>query len=63
MFAERAGGPRPRSVFERLDRIRAGGVTPDQRAARILELGRTITTALAGAIDVEDLYDEAGLPA
>jgi len=52
------------AVRERLDRVRAARVSESDRAARILELGRQIATALAGsAMSVDDLYDDRGLPA
>lgn len=52
------------AVRERLDRLQAVEQTPDQRAVRILELGRQISTAMPPArLDVEDLFDERGLPA
>jgi len=52
------------ALRERLDRIRASGTTPEQRAARILELGQQISTAMpAATLTIHDLYDDDGLPA
>jgi antitoxin VapB len=52
------------AVRERLDRIRSGTEGADQRAARILAIGRQIASALPEPrMRVEDLYDERGLPA
>lgn len=52
------------AVRERLDRIRGGQLSPDDRAARMLALGRQIAGALpVGGLRTEDLYDDTGLPA
>lgn len=52
------------AVRERLDRVQARRETPEQRAARILELGRLISTAMPRAtLTIDDLYDAEGLPA
>lgn len=52
------------AVRERLERLRAGEQTADERAERIMTLGRLIAEALPPErAKVEDLYDDVGLPA
>jgi antitoxin VapB len=53
------------AIRERLDRLRAaGGDSDEQRAARIVDLGRQIASAIsASAMRIDDLYDDRGLPA
>jgi antitoxin VapB len=52
------------AVRERLDRVRNSGLTTEQRAAKILALGQQIAaTAGPPRMNVEDLYDDDGLPA
>ena len=52
------------AVRERLDRLRGAVSTPEDRAARILEIGCQISTALPpNTLVIDDLYDEAGMPA
>ncbi len=52
------------AVRERLERVHARRDTPERRAARILELGRLISTAMPMAtLTIDDLYDDEGLPA
>ncbi|MGI9031000.1 MAG: type II toxin-antitoxin system VapB family antitoxin [Ilumatobacteraceae bacterium] len=53
------------AVRERLERVRQTGPTTEQRAQRILELGRQIAGVMSSkvGIDVDDLYDDQGLPA
>ncbi len=52
------------AVRERLDRMRAHREDAEQRAARILALGRQIAAAAsASSLSIDDLYDERGLPA
>lgn len=54
------------AVRERLERVRRNGaeLTPEQRADKIMELGRQIAAALGpNPMRPEDLYDdETGLP-
>jgi len=43
--------------------LRASHDEPDARAARILDLGRKISSALPpDGFRLEDLYDDSGLP-
>jgi antitoxin VapB len=52
------------AVRERLDRVRKSDLTTEQRAAKILDLGRQIANGLgANPMEIDDLYDDAGLPA
>jgi antitoxin VapB len=52
------------AIRERLDRLRAGRDMGEQRAARIVALGRQIAVAVSpSSVDIEDLYDDRGLPA
>jgi antitoxin VapB len=54
------------AVRERLHRMRADRENAEQRAARIVALGRQIATAVsasASSLNIDDLYDERGLPA
>lgn len=51
------------ALQERLDRLRSRQETTEQRAARILSLGRQIAAVRPpDAMRPEDLYDEDGLP-
>ena len=51
------------ALQERLDRLRSRRETTEQRAARILQLGRQIAAVRAlDPMRPEDLYDEDGLP-
>ncbi|WP_322752380.1 type II toxin-antitoxin system VapB family antitoxin [Frankia sp. Cas3] len=52
------------AVRERLDRMRADREGAEQRAARIVAIGRQIAAAVsASGLSIDDLYDERGLPA
>jgi antitoxin VapB len=52
------------AVRERLERVRQTELTTEQRATKILELGRQIAHALGpNPMQIDDLYDDAtGLP-
>lgn len=51
------------AVRDRLVLLRASHDEPDARAARILDLGRRISSALPpDGFRPEDLYDDSGLP-
>jgi antitoxin VapB len=52
------------AVRERLERVRKAELTPEQRAAKAVGLGRQIAAALGpNPVKIEDLYDDAtGLP-
>lgn len=52
------------AVRERLDRVRRGELTPEERADKIVKLGQQIAAALGpNPMRIEDLYDEeTGLP-
>ncbi len=52
------------AVRERLARLHAIAETPEQRAQRILEIGRQISTAMPqSTMTIDDMYDDEGLPA
>ncbi|KJE22332.1 hypothetical protein FF36_03401 [Frankia torreyi] len=52
------------AIRERLDRIRADRESGERRAARIVDLGRQIASAVsASTMSIDDLYDDYGLPA
>src|SRR5215471_13526653 len=52
------------AIRERLERMRADGAADERRVARILALGGQIAAALPPSVmDVDDLYDDDGLPA
>jgi antitoxin VapB len=52
------------AVRERLERMRADHDDAERRAARIMSIGRQIATAVsASSLNIDDLYDEHGLPA
>jgi antitoxin VapB len=52
------------AIRERLDRMRAARESGEQRAARIVDLGRQIASAVsASSMSIDDLYDDHGLPA
>jgi antitoxin VapB len=52
------------AVRERLERVRSQQDDPARRAERILALGREIAVTLSRpGIEIDDLYDERGLPA
>jgi antitoxin VapB len=51
------------AIRERLDRMRADREADEQRAARIVALGRKIAAAVSPtSLDIDDLYDDRGLP-
>ncbi|WP_322748837.1 MULTISPECIES: type II toxin-antitoxin system VapB family antitoxin [unclassified Frankia] len=51
------------AIRERLDRMRADREAGEQRAARIVALGRQIAAAVSSSgMSIEDLYDDHGLP-
>jgi antitoxin VapB len=52
------------AVRERLDRMRADRENAGERAARVVAIGRQIAAAVSASdLDIDDLYDERGLPA
>lgn len=52
------------AIRERLERMRVDRRDPEQQAARIVALGRQIAGAMAASsLNIDDLYDERGLPA
>lgn len=52
------------AIRERLDRMRADREAGEQRADRIVALGRQIADAVtASSVGIGDLYDDRGLPA
>ncbi|WP_242424689.1 type II toxin-antitoxin system VapB family antitoxin, partial [Frankia sp. EI5c] len=52
------------AIRERLERMRADREAGEQRVERIVALGRQIAGAVVGSgFDIDDLYDDRGLPA